>query len=146
MKGTTIGCYRENRALRRPTSTGENDMTILIDKPELKDGEIYVGAIISADGSRNHHIILMPDSQISIKWKDAMAWAHSIGGELPDRVESALLFAHAKEHFDQEAYWTREKHAALSYYAWYQNFYYGVQNYYYTTTKLRARAVRRLAI
>lgn len=114
--------------------------------PALNVGEIYVGAIISADGSRNHHLILLPDLAKKLCWKDAIAWAESIGGELPDRVESALLFVHVKDQFDQEWYWTREKHAAYFYYAWCQSFRSGNQS---STTKdgqLRARAVRRLVI
>ena len=115
--------------------------------PQLNEGEIYIGAIISADGSRNHHLILLPDSAENLTWKQALDWAESVGGELPDRVEGALLFAHAKDHFQQEWYWTREQHAAYSDYAWYQSFSNG--NQYITSYKryqLRARAVRRLII
>ena len=114
--------------------------------PALNVGEIYVGAIISADGSRNHHLILLPDLAKNLCWKDAIAWAESIGGELPDRVESALLFVHVKDQFDQEWYWTREKHAANSDLAWCQSFYNGYQYYYSKDLQLRARAVRRLVI
>lgn len=114
--------------------------------PALDVGEIYVGAIISADGSRNHHLILLPDLEKNLCWKDAIAWAEYIGGELPDRVESALLFAHVKDQFDQEWYWTREKHAANTYNAWFQSFSYGFQGNCYKSGQLRARAVRRLVI
>lgn len=124
-----------------------------IPKPKLHDGEIYVGAIISADGSRNHHLILLPESAENLVWKDAIAWAESIGGELPDRVESALLFAHVKDQFDQKKdqfdqkwYWTREQHAADSLFAWVQSFSYGYQHDIYKYNQLRARAVRRVLI
>ena len=114
--------------------------------PKLNDGEIYVGAIISADGSRNHHLILLPDLAKNLCWKDAIAWAESIGGELPDRVESALLFAHVKDQFEPEWYWTREQHAAYSDNAWYQSFNGGFQLSNLKGYQLRARAVRRVLI
>ena len=114
--------------------------------PKLNDGEIYIGAIISADGSRNHHLILLPDLAKNLCWKDAIAWAESIGGEIPDRVESDLLFAHVKDQFDQEWYWTREDHAADSSYVWFQSFGYGIQGITGKDGQLRARAVRRVLI
>ena len=114
--------------------------------PKLNDGEIYVGAIISADGSRNHHLILLPDLAVNVCWKDAIAWAESIGGELPDRVECALLFAHAKEHFQGSWYWTREKHANYSSGAWFQSFVTGHQDGYSKNNHLSARALRRVLI
>ena len=114
--------------------------------PTLNEGEIYIGAIISADGTRNHHLILLPGAAEKLNWKDANTWAESIGGELPDRVEGALLYAHTKDQFEQDWYWTREQRAATSYYAWYQSFDYGYQNLISKGTQLRARAVRRLII
>jgi len=112
----------------------------------LAIGERYVGTIISADGSRNHHIILLPGAVNEKTWKDAKAWAESIGGELPDRTEGALLFATLKDEFEEQWYWTREVHASDSGYAWCQFFHHGTQYIYDIYNKLRARAVRRLII
>ena len=114
--------------------------------PKLHDGEIYVGSIISADGSRNHHLILLPDLAENLCWKDAIAWAGSVGGELPDRVEGALLFAHVKDQFDQNWYWTREQHSASSITAWFQSFDSGNQLSILKDNQLRSRAVRRVLI
>lgn len=114
--------------------------------PELNEGEIYVGAIISADGSKNHHIILLPGESEEAEWTTAIEWAASIGGELPDRCESALLFATMKDSFKPEWYWLREQHATYSSIAWCQNFVNGGQNNITKTYELRARAVRRLPI
>jgi hypothetical protein len=114
--------------------------------PLLNDGEIYVGAIISADGSKNHHIILLPGESDDVEWKDAMEWAASIGGELPDRCESALLFATMKDEFKPEWYWLREQHATYSIRAWCQDFSSGGHGNYYNRVELRSRAVRRLEI
>lgn len=114
--------------------------------PPLNEGERWVGAIISADGSKREHIILLPGEIGSANWNDAIAWAASIGGELPDRCEGALLFATMKDEFEPAWHWTREQHAADSDYAWYQDFNYGTQYDSYKNHELRARAVRRLEI
>ena len=114
--------------------------------PVLRPGEIYVGAIISADGSRSHHIILLPGDHDDANWNDAKAWTESIGGELPDRVESALMFATMKDEFKPDWYWTRTQHASYSAYAWVQYFTDGSQDYGRQSLSIRARAVRRLEI
>ena len=112
----------------------------------LAIGEKYIGTIISADGTRNHHIILLPGAASGKTWNDAKEWAESIGGELPDRSEGALLFATMKDEFEEEWYWTREAHASVSRCAWCQVFSGGVQIGSGVGSKLRARAVRRLII
>ena len=118
---------------------------ITVQAPALAEGEVHVGTLISADGQRCEHLILLP-GEFEGTWKESLAWAESIGGQLPDRVEGALLFAHAKDEFESEAYWTREQHAANSDYAWYQSFNYGSQDINDTLLRLRARAVRRSPI
>ena len=112
----------------------------------LAIGEKYVGTITSADGSRNHHIILLPGAVSGMTWNAAKEWAASIGGELPDRVESPLLFATMKDEFEQECCWTREACASASGSAWYQGFGSGSQISIGISHELRARAVRRLII
>ncbi|GGX01670.1 DUF1566 domain-containing protein [Undibacterium macrobrachii] len=119
---------------------------ITINLPELKAGEKYVGAIISADGTKRDHIILLPETKVDINWKDAMAWAQSIGGDLPNRCESALLFATMKDQFEPQWHWTNEQHAGSSGYAWMQTFSGGTQDNYHESYEGRARAVRRLLI
>ena len=119
---------------------------ITLNLPELNTGEIYVGAIISADGTKRDHIILLPDTKEEINWQDAMEWAKSIGGDLPNRCESALLFATMKEQFKAEWHWTNEQHADYSVYAWVQGFTNGSQYYDRKSNELRARAVRRLSV
>ena len=114
--------------------------------PAMNSGERYVGAIISADGTKREHIILLPGDNDVAGWGKQMEWAASIGGELPDRVESALLFATMKDEFKPEWYWLREQHAAYSSYAWMQYFDYGNQDDVHKGYQYRARAVRRVAI
>lgn len=113
-----------------------------MNKPELKEGEIYVGAIIKPDGI-GHHVILLEGDNDDANWNDAMAWAKSIGGDLPDRVEQSLLFAHMKDQFKEEWYWSCEQYASYSGFVWSQDFTNGNQHSYTTHETLRARAVRR---
>ena len=119
---------------------------VTVQAPALKHGEKFVGVILSADGSRRHALILLPGEAEDINWKKANEWAASQGGELPDRVEGALLFATLKEEFKPEAYWTREQCAGDVAFAWCQTFGNGYQDVDHKDGQLRARAVRRLTI
>ena len=113
--------------------------------PPLNEGETYIGAIGNKSGDV-YHLILLPGDNDGASWKNAMDWAKSIGGDLPNRIEQAMLYAHHKEEFKKDWYWSCEQHAADSDYAWCQNFLYGYQDYSDVGSKLRARAVRRLPI
>jgi hypothetical protein len=119
---------------------------VTISAPVLKPGEKFVGVILSADGSRRHAVILLPGEIEDAHWKRANEWAAEQGGELPDRVEGALLFATLKDEFKSEWYWTREQHAGGGACAWCQGFGDGGQFSYHKGNQQRARAVRRLAI
>ena len=113
--------------------------------PTLAAGENYIGAIIKADGT-GHHIILLPGDNNAASWQAQMEWAKSIGGDLPSRIEQAMLFAYHHDAFKPTWYWSNEQHAANSDYAWSQSFLDGNQYFNNTTDKLRARAVRRVSI
>ena len=119
---------------------------ISVSFPPLNEGEKFVGVVISAAGSRRHYLILLPGAKNDVDWQRSMEWAQSIGGELPDRVESALLFATMKDEFEPEWYWTREQHASVSGFAWGQGFDYGGQISDGKSFQGRARAVRRLPL
>ena len=137
-----VAMIGEFESLAQPTILGIHAASVI----ELMPGERYIGSIRSADGSRNHHLILLPGDNDDADWKSQMAWAEANGGELPDRVEGALLFATMPDEFKKEAYWTRETHASYADCAWCQDFVYGYQHSFRKDTKLRARAVRRLPI
>ena len=113
--------------------------------PTLAAGETYVGAIVKADGA-GHHIVLLPGDNNAASWQAQMEWAKSIGGDLPSRIEQAMLFAYHHDAFKPTWYWSNEQHAANSACAWCQLFKNGSQYYYATGTTLRARAVRRVPI
>lgn len=114
--------------------------------PELNPGERYVGAIISADGTKQEHIILLPGELEGANWKKAMKWAKDIGGDLPNRCEGALLFATLKGEFKPEWHWANEEHASGSDYAWIQDFDDGHQYGCHKSYESRARAIRRVKI
>lgn len=119
-------------------------MNQITNLPELAEGERYIGAIVSAEGIATH-IILLP-GVTRARWQTAKEWAASIGGDLPNRAEQALLFATAKEEFEPNYYWSNEQHASDSDCAWGTLFGGGYQGYGIVTAELRARAVRRLVI
>ena len=111
----------------------------------LAEGETYVGLIGSPDGEA-YHLILLPGDNDDANWQTQMDWAKSIGGDLPNLVELALLFAHNADKFNKEWYWSNEVHSAVPAYAWYQTFLDGNQYDNLKSNELRARAVRRLPI
>lgn len=112
---------------------------------ELQPGEHYAGAILSDDGTPDYHLVLLaahPEERM--EWSAAIAWAASIGGELPNRREQSLLFANAKGHFDSAWYWSSEKYEDDGAYAWLQDFDDGYQFNDRTSDEARVRAVRRV--
>jgi hypothetical protein len=117
---------------------------ITVQPPVLADGETHICALISADGARCEHLILLPD-EFEGTWRESLDWAESIGGRLPNRVEGALLFAHAKDEFKRtERYWLLTQVAAQA--ARFQYFINGNQGTCDNSTTLHARAIRRSRI
>ena len=112
----------------------------------LAAGEIYVGTIAAPGAYGSYHLVLLPGDRDDGSWSAQMDWAKSIGGELPNRVEGALLFAAMKDQFKPAWYWTRETHASDSECAWLQLFDDGIQDYDHKYGEFRARAVRRSPI
>lgn len=113
--------------------------------PELNEGEIYAGAIINKDGV-GHHVILLAGDKDDGPWQEAMDWAKNLGGDLPNRVEQALLFDGCKAEFKEDWYWSNTTHKNNAEWAWCQDFGNGYQVTTHKGRKLRARAVRRLPI
>lgn len=117
--------------------------------PELRPGERLIATIIIPNGRREHIILMAKEVQTNkeMTWQAAMDFAKDAGGELPDRVESALLFATKEEgEFELDWYWTREQGAGFGSYAWVQSFDYGYQDDYRKDNKYRVVLVRRIAI
>lgn len=113
--------------------------------PPLSEGEIYVGAIGDKNGDF-HHVILLPGDNGDATWEAQMEWAKSIGGDLPTRVEQAMLWANFRDQFQKDWYWSNEVHHREPGWAWCQSFGYGCQYDLRQGYEFRARAVRRLSI
>ena len=108
-------------------------------------GERYAGSILLPNRT-GIQIFRMPlEKGRKGKWQTAMDHAAANGGELPDRVESALLHATQEEgEFESEWYWTREQRAGIDDYAWMQLFGDGFQDYYHKDNQFRVVLVRRV--
>lgn len=112
--------------------------------PTLEAGETYVATLFDAANGKGYHLILLPGDNDPADWDTQAAWAQSIGGELPTRVELSLLYDQCKSLFEEVAYWSND--CPESGWAWYQDFGYGYQDGNDRDYELRARAVRRLPI
>lgn len=113
--------------------------------PPLAEGEVYVGAIGDKSGDF-YHVVLLPGDNDDATFDEQQAWAKSIGGDLPTRVEQAMLWAGFRDLFQKDWYWSNETHHRESGWAWYQYFGNGGQDSYDKDLRCRARAVRRLSI
>ena len=90
---------------------------------ELRAGERYAGAVLDEDGDHLHHLVLRAERPAGkVNWQAAMDWAKSVGGTLPSRQESSLLFANCKPHLDPSWHWSSETHEDDASYAWYCGF------------------------
>ena len=135
-------------ALQQLQATGDHFWPFVmpsIPKPSLNEGEVHAFSVIKSDGTIEH-VILLPGDNDSASWDEQMTWAKSIGGDLPDRSELALLYKNLPDQFKDDWYWSNTQHSGDSDYAWYQGFNYGSQSLSHKTTELRARAVRRSVI
>ena len=118
--------------------------------PPTADGEVYIGSIGDKNGDAYHLVLLAGDNDRATH-AEQVEWAKSIGGELPNKLEAMMLFAHVKDQFQEAAYWTGETlvdpgDPEDTAYAWYQLFHGGYQSFTPKYGRLRARAVRRLPI
>lgn len=116
-----------------------------IEFPHLNSGERYIGTIVDAAG-KAEHVILLPGDAEDLTWQEALEWAARIGGDLPNRIEQAMLFANHKDEFKPTWYWSNTQHEGLPDFAWLQLFDLGGQSYDRKSSQGRARAVRRLII
>jgi hypothetical protein len=122
------------------TKTSSKQRTL----PALKKGETYICAITGADG-KGHHTILLSGDEYG-PWADMMAAAKKRGGDLPDRVEQAVLYRDHKDKFQNNWYWSNTQYAGNDAYAWLQGFSLGCQVCYPKGNGCRCRAVRRVPI
>ena len=110
-------------------------------------GGVYAGLVRGTDGKPDRHLILAaarPENDLA--WKKACDWASAVEADghsdftLPNRRESALLFANLKDLFEARWHWTLEQYDRS--YAWYQTFDLGFQSTSHKSYEGRAVAVR----
>lgn len=133
--------------MNAPSSNTETAITITF--PVLSEGERLVATIITPTGRREHIIRMAMAVQTSaeLTWQAAMDFAKDAGGELPDRVEGALLFQTKEDdEFTDDWYWTREQYAGDESFAWCQYFDDGDQYGFHKGNECRVVLVRRVAI
>lgn len=111
-------------------------------EPTLSPGETHI-ATIHIPGQQAYHLILLPWDAEDVTHEAATEWAASIGGELPNRHEQALLFAHHRDQFKGDWYWSAARHESAQDYAWEQGFGKGHQGITHHGAGLNARAIRR---
>jgi hypothetical protein len=105
---------------------------------------VYAG--LSLENEKPVALVLLPGDLDEAPWADAVSWAEKQGGVLPSRIDQLVLFQNLKGKFEAKLYWSGTPYAGDESYAWYQYFGYGYQNCHHKYYKLRARAVRRVAI
>ena len=135
---------RERVAL--PAAPAPEKLQTILQLPMLDDGEVYLGAFLSADGSHQHHTVLLPFDRDDAHWDTQMAWAKGEGFDLPNRLELLMMWSTMRKRFQEAAYWSNETHESDSSYAWYQTFSLGDQYDLHKSAAVRAVAVRRLPI
>lgn len=104
--------------------------------PAPRPGERLAGLARDNAGNPSHWLYLLPGDSDDDTWKNQMAWAQSIGGDLPSPREQSLLIANLKGEFRETWYWSNAK----------AGFGYGRQDDTPKGNRLRARAVRRSPI
>lgn len=118
----------------------------VLQQPHLDDGEVYVGAFASADGSYLHHTVLLPFDRDDAPWREQMDWAKGEGFDLPNRLELLMMLKTLRGNFQKAAYWSCDVHHENSAFAWCQLFGVGYQLSIHKSAALRAVAARRSPI
>jgi hypothetical protein len=91
------------------------------------EGGTFAGIITLKDGSHVAIALLADKPAERLKWADAKTWAESVDGVLPTRPVAAMLYANAKDQFEERWHWTSEPVDGS--YAWMQYFFSGTQNW-----------------
>jgi hypothetical protein len=109
----------------------------------LAEGK-FAGITTGKDGVPYVLVLLDLKPAGRLTWRAALDFAAEHGAEVPNRVESAMLFANLKDEFEEAWYWTGEQSSA--YYAWFQSFGGGSQGGDGKSYERPVRLVRRLPI
>lgn len=110
------------------------------------EGGTFCGLLTDKLGQPYLLVLLAEKPGKQLPWAKAIKWAKEHDADLPNRVESAMLFAHLGDQFDKDWHWTNEQHASDASCAWYCLFDYGLQYDLLKSYEGCARAVRRLPL
>lgn len=111
--------------------------------PETKEGEIYIGAFINADGT-GHHTILLPDDYEPDTWQNQMAKAALTGADPPNRAELVTMCEKFPALFKKAWYWSNTTHQDTTERAWCQYFGNGGHDDFSKSFEFGVRFVRRI--
>lgn len=113
----------------------------------IPPGAISVGPVNDDAGHPTHRLILLPQRPDKrLNWQDAMAWAASVGGDLPNPQEQSLLFANCRDALPKAWCWSNKEHEKDASFAWGCYFLNGIQHGTHKSCGGSAVAVRRLAL
>ena len=96
------------------------------------------------DGRANTLALVNAGGAVAAEWAHDLTIGPHSDFYLPARRELALLYANVPDLFEKAWHWSSTQHAALPFYAWFQNFDNGGQDISHKSAAGRARAVRRL--
>ncbi len=111
------------------------------------ENSVYAGVSRGEGGAPDAHLVLLAEQPGALDWDSAMKLSEgrTDGARMPTRFESALLYAHVRDHFDTSKWhWTSTQYSED--YAWGQNFTNGNQYGYDKKFEGRVRLVRRLPL
>lgn len=114
--------------------------------PQLGAGESYAGILLDQAGKPVAHLVEIARRTQEGTWQEQLDWAKSVGGELPNKQEGALLYANRSHAYEKRWHWLREEYAGNAVYAWVQTFGDGGQDGDHKGGRYLACAVRRVAI
>ncbi|MBL0918012.1 MAG: DUF1566 domain-containing protein [Hydrogenophaga sp.] len=111
------------------------------------ENSVYAGISRGEAGAPDAHLVLLAEQPGALDWDSAMKLSEgrTDGARMPTRFESALMYAHVREHFDTSKWhWTSTQYSEN--HAWSQGFGYGDQLSDGKEFEGRVRLVRRLPL
>lgn len=156
---TTAQMTATPAAMAATAASATSKLQVTINPPRIgtfwtEHGGIFAGIVAGENNAPDYFLIHATSEHelFDIDWNNSIEASQApINGltdwSLPNRREARLLAINCRDSFDLDSlYWTSEQTAHNDAYAWMQDFFNGYQYYYHKSTKLRARAVRRVFI
>lgn len=107
--------------------------------------ETDAGILLGKQGEADQRIVLLSPTDDCATWLEALEFAQSLGGLVPNLRSLTLLKANLPEKFKNEWYWSCESLTGPQRgCAWAQSFLHGRQAFLLKTDEINAVAIRRL--